>query len=143
MFKSIFAASQGKSGRIKKQKTLTVTKKLSKAMNGSLKMSSKKYAKTGIYSFFGFICNNKYFNLFILAIIALNTVTLSMDRYPISVKEASRLEEINKVTTWIFVGELVIKVLGLGLQTYVRDQMNQFDAVVVIISIVEIILSNQ
>ena len=40
-------------------------------------------------------------------------------------------------------GELVIKVLGLGIQAYARDSMNQFDAIVVIISIIEIILSNQ
>lgn len=39
--------------------------------------------------------------------------------------------------------ELVIKVLGLGIHTYVSDSLNQFDAVVVIISIVEIILLNQ
>ena len=75
--------------------------------------------------------------------ITLNTVTLSMDRYPIEPKEAQTLETINNYCTWIFVAELVIKVLGLGIHTYVSDSLNQFDAVVVIISIVEIILLNQ
>ena len=84
----------------------------------------------------------KYFNIIILIAIAMNTITLSMDRYPIAVNRANRLEQINKISTWIFVGELAIKVLGLGIQTYVKDSMNQFDAIVVIISIIEIVLSN-
>ena len=52
------------------------------------------------------------------------------------------LEKINSITTWVFVGELIIKVLGLGVKAYVSDSMNQFDAIVVIISIVEIVLQN-
>ena len=36
--------------------------------------------------------------------------------------------------------EMVVKVLGMGLKTYATDSMNQFDAIVVIISIVEFIL---
>ena len=66
-----------------------------------------------------------------------------MDRYPISTKEADTLEKLNQYTTWIFVGELIIKVIGLGIKTYVSDSLNQFDAIVVIFSIVEIILYQQ
>ena len=36
--------------------------------------------------------------------------------------------------------EMVVKVLGMGLKSYAMDSMNQFDAIVVIISIVEFIL---
>ena len=64
-----------------------------------------------------------------------------MDRYPIDLSTASNLESINNVTTWIFVMEMVVKVLGMGLKTYAMDSMNQFDAIVVIISIVEFILT--
>ena len=53
------------------------------------------------------------------------------------------LEEINNVSTLIFVIELVIKVIGLGINTYVSDSMNRFDALVVIISIVEFTLVNK
>ena len=51
------------------------------------------------------------------------------------------LEQINTWTTFIFVGELVIKVLGLGVSAYAMDGMNRFDAIVVTISIVEYVLS--
>ena len=57
-------------------------------------------------------------------VIVLNTVTLSLDRYPIQVQEAQNLEQINQITTWIFVCELIIKILGLGMNTYVKDSMN-------------------
>ena len=54
----------------------------------------------------------------------MNTITLSMDRYPIDLSTASNLESINNVTTWIFVMEMVVKVLGMGLKTYAMDSMN-------------------
>jgi hypothetical protein len=46
------------------------------------------------------------------------------------------------MTTWIFVGEMAIKILGMGMKSYASDSMNQFDAVTVIISLVEIVLVN-
>lgn len=78
----------------------------------------------------------------VLLSILVNTISMSMDRYPIDPKESAILEEINSFTTWIFVGELIIKVLGLGIKAYAQDSLNQFDAIVVIISIVEFILMN-
>ena len=101
---------------------------------------SKRYSKTCIRRFFASIINNQYFTIFILLSITVNTVTLSMDRYPIELKQAASLESINNVTTWIFVFEMVVKVLGMGIKTYAQDSMNQFDAIVVIISIIEFIL---
>ena len=72
----------------------------------------------------------------------MNTITLSLDRYPIEKTEELNLEYINFVCTWIFVGEMIIKILGLGATTYAADSMNQFDAVVVIISIAEMVLES-
>lgn len=37
---------------------------------------------------------------------------------------------------------MIIKILGLGATTYAADSMNQFDAIVVIISIVEMVLES-
>ena len=37
---------------------------------------------------------------------------------------------------------MVIKILGMGMKSYVMDGMNQFDAVTVIISLVEFTLVN-
>lgn len=75
--------------------------------------------------------------------IILNTISLSMDRYPIEYDEYATLEYINFICTWVFVAEMAIKILGLGMKTYVTDAMNQFDAIVVIISIVETLLTLQ
>lgn len=120
----VFSISQRKPNKKRGNKHKGIGSKLKHALNGTMKVSSKRYAKSEIYRFFGYICNNKYFNILIMLAIAMNTITLSMDRYPIEVKTANKLEEVNKFSTWIFVGELVIKVLGLGIQTYAKDSMN-------------------
>ena len=88
------------------------------------KKQSQKYEQTSIYQFFNVICQSDYFTYLILLAILLNTLTLCFDRYPISPEEHAVLETINSTATWIFVVELVIKVVGLGIQTYVADSMN-------------------
>jgi hypothetical protein len=56
--------------------------------------------------------------IIILLSILVNTISLSLDRYPIDPKESAIIEKINSITTWIFVAELIIKVLGLGIKKY-------------------------
>ena len=46
---------------------------------------------------------------------------------------------INFILTIIFLVEMVIKLLGLGLRIYARDSFNVFDAVIVVMSIVELV----
>ena len=77
-----------------------------------------------VYKFFNPICNSSYFVFFILLCIAVNTASLCFDRYPIDPAENAILEEINNMSTAIFVVELIIKVLGLGINAYVIDSMN-------------------
>ena len=102
---------------------------------------SECYASTSIYISTNKIVTSSIFNNLMLAGIVLNTVTLSLDRYPISVEEASKLDMINTVCTFFFLGEMIFKLVGFGLVTYASDTMNQFDAFVVIISIVEFALA--
>ena len=108
-----------------------------------IKNAGQYYASTQIYDFFNAISQSQIFVVFILFTIGVNTVSLCFDRYPIDPDENALLEEINNVCTLIFIVELVIKVIGLGINTYVSDSMNQFDALVVIISIVEYSLVNK
>jgi hypothetical protein len=75
----------------------------------------------------------------IMAIIA-NTFILSLDRYPISSAEAGVLEVINEAMTYTFLAEMLIMIAGLGPNEYARDSFNLFDATVVVLSIVEIII---
>jgi hypothetical protein len=46
-------------------------------------------------------------------------------------------ENINTVLTWIFFGEMIIKILGLGVVKYVLDRVNIFDALIVLLTVAE------
>jgi hypothetical protein len=49
---------------------------------------------------------------------------------------------LNDIFTWAFVAEMIIKLLGLGFTEYIKDSFNKFDAVIVILSLVEFVLVN-
>ena len=105
--------------------------------------SSECYSATCVSRFFYAVCMNAVFNVFIILCIAVNTATLSLDRYPIDYDEYKNLEITNNICTFIFCGEMIIKLLGLGFRGYLTDSMNQFDATIVIISLTEFVLSTQ
>lgn len=87
------------------------------------------------------VVNTQTFTNLMLVAIALNTVSLSMDRYPITIEEAEKLEQINSVCTYIFIVEMLFKLVGLGVVTYAIDPVNLFDALVVIVSVIELALA--
>jgi hypothetical protein len=47
------------------------------------------------------------------------------------------LSGFNDFFTWIFFVEMIIKIVGLGLNNYVHDKFNLFDAVVVSLSLID------
>ena len=47
---------------------------------------------------------------------------------------------MNVSLSWIFFGEMIIKLIGLGLKDYAADSFNLFDCAVVMISLVETII---
>ena len=51
------------------------------------------------------------------------------------------LDTSNIIFTILFIIEMIIKLLGLGLKGYVRDKFNLFDGFIVIVSLIEIIHS--
>jgi hypothetical protein len=53
----------------------------------------------------------------------------------------SALEFVNTVLSYIFIVEMIIKLLGLGIRDYCSDNFNIFDGTVVIISVIEMIVS--
>ena len=73
--------------------------------------------------------------------ILINTIVLSLDRFPISESESSIYDQVNTVSTFVFIAEMLIKMIGLGLKTYLLDGMNLFDCVVCIVSLIEFILN--
>ena len=49
---------------------------------------------------------------------------------------------LNDIFSYLFIGEMVIKLIGLGFREYCRDSFNIFDAVVVILTIVDMIITS-
>lgn len=76
------------------------------------------------------------FEQFITSCIILNTISLSMDHYPMDQEFGDILEAINFGLTLVFLIEMILKLLGLGLTEYVKDSFNVFDAMVVVLSVV-------
>lgn len=85
------------------------------------------------------LVNSKLFNNFISLIVLANIITLSLNRYPISTDSNDILLILNNIFTIIFAIEMGLKLIGLGLYTYCRDTMNYFDAIVTLMSLVELI----
>ena len=44
--------------------------------------------------------------------------------------------------TFVFTGEAIIKMIGLGVKPYIKEAMNKFDLIIVVSSIVELGISN-
>lgn len=87
------------------------------------------------------IVSHQYFSHFIMVAILANTVVLALDHHPMPEQLDSDLEIINFALSCVFIIEMVLKALGLGIRQYARDRMNLFDAFIVISGILELITS--
>ena len=83
--------------------------------------ASIKYSNTSMHRIFNKICMNSYFSAFVIFCIFINTISLSLDRYPMDYDFYMQLEVINNWCTFIFVFEMLIKLLGFGLRGYLHD----------------------
>ncbi|XP_061472005.1 voltage-dependent T-type calcium channel subunit alpha-1G [Rhineura floridana] len=100
---------------------------------------------------FRLICNkiiaHKMFDHVVLVIIFLNCITIAMERPKIEPHSAERifLTLSNYIFTAIFLAEMTIKVVALGLcfgeKAYLRSSWNVLDGVLVLISAVDILVS--
>lgn len=55
---------------------------------------------------------------------------LALDKYPVDVELGKKLDILNIVFFGIFLMEMMIKIVGLGPISYIRDYYNIFDAIV-------------
>ena len=101
------------------------------------------YEKTWFYQLMNRIAISPVLDFVMGFLIILNTISLSMDRYPIEVSELNQLETINDICTFLYLIEMIIKILGFGLIQYLLDKINWIDATVVLFSIVDFILKSQ
>eukprot|EP00947_MAST-08B_sp_MAST-8B-sp1_P003925 g3925.t1 len=75
----------------------------------------------------------------VIVLILVNTTVLAMDHHPMDPGLGLQLEIINFILTVAFAIECVLMIFGLGIREYVEDRMRQFDAFIVLVSIVEVI----
>lgn len=92
-------------------------------------------------SFLASVVHHWLFGTFRTGLILLNTVILSLDKYPIDDNLDQVVELINFGLTQAFFIEVVLKMIGLGLKTWAVDRYNLIDALVVLLSIFEVALS--
>ena len=67
---------------------------------------------------------HKHFDNLMILCVALNTVALSLTRYGISQSEENVISFINNIFTYIFIFEMAIKLIGMGLKGNLREKWN-------------------
>ncbi|XP_068888383.1 voltage-dependent T-type calcium channel subunit alpha-1G isoform X4 [Aphelocoma coerulescens] len=103
------------------------------------------------HSRFRLMCNkiitHKMFDHVVLVIIFLNCITIAMERPKIEPHSAERifLTLSNYIFTVIFLAEMTVKVVALGLcfgeKAYLKSSWNVLDGVLVLISVIDILVS--
>lgn len=95
--------------------------------------------------FLGFMystATNPFYNMMVFALILGNTITLTIDDFPQSLDKEAALSICNIFFTWAFTAEMIMKMVALGLQNYVKDNFNLFDCIVVVLSLLDFTISN-
>ncbi|KAB1269462.1 Voltage-dependent T-type calcium channel subunit alpha-1I [Camelus dromedarius] len=93
------------------------------------------------------IIAHRLFDYVVLAFIFLNCITIALERPQIEAGSTERifLTVSNYIFTAIFVGEMTLKVVSLGLyfgeQAYLRSSWNVLDGFLVFVSIIDIVVS--
>jgi hypothetical protein len=77
------------------------------------------------------------FSIAIVGLILANTLIMAADHYNESEDFYRGLYYANMVLTILFVGEMLIKIFGLGFKDYLKDGFNIFDAIIIIVGLLE------
>ena len=85
--------------------------------------------------------NRPDFQLLNSVIIILNTILLCLDGYPENNSITLALDITNEILTFYFLVELIAKLIGHSIKSFLRDNFNLFDALIVIANLVAFILS--
>jgi voltage-gated sodium channel len=70
----------------------------------------------------------------ILALIVINAVTIGLETFPLPHSILSALEVLDSVILYVFIIELIIRLIGNG-PGFFRDSWNNFDFLIVVFSI--------
>ena len=86
------------------------------------------------------LVNQPLFGHFITLMIILNTISLGLEFYSMPDELKLVLKYFNYIFFTVFLLEMLLKWVGLGLREYAKDAFNVFDCVIVIISVVEFVI---
>ncbi|KAJ4934972.1 hypothetical protein JOQ06_007752 [Pogonophryne albipinna] len=92
------------------------------------------------YKFWSII-NSSVFEYVMFLLILLNTVTLAVQHYEQSKNFSHIMDILNMVFTGLFTMEMLLKLLALRLRHYFMDAWNSFDALIVVGSVVDIVVT--
>ncbi|XP_026111428.1 LOW QUALITY PROTEIN: voltage-dependent L-type calcium channel subunit alpha-1F-like [Carassius auratus] len=92
------------------------------------------------YKFWSII-NSTGFEYIMFVLILLNTVTLAVQHYDQSKTFSYVMDILNMVFTGLFTVEMLIKLMALRLRHYFIDAWNSFDALIVVGSVVDIVVT--
>uniref|UniRef100_A0A3P9P8N5 Voltage-dependent L-type calcium channel subunit alpha n=1 Tax=Poecilia reticulata TaxID=8081 RepID=A0A3P9P8N5_POERE len=92
------------------------------------------------YKFWSII-NSTGFEYVMFVLILLNTVTLAVQHYEQSKTFSHVMDILNMVFTGLFTVEMLLKLLALRLRHYFVDAWNSFDALIVVGSVVDIVVT--
>ncbi len=83
------------------------------------------------------------FTLLLVSAILANTCVMAAEFYGDAASDSylQAIDNSNEVFTWVFVGEMAIRLIAYGPVRYCRDPMNLFDAAVVLTSLVAVNVS--
>jgi voltage-dependent calcium channel L type alpha-1D len=84
------------------------------------------------------IVEHPYFDPLVISLILVNTLVLSLYKYPQEDEELCVLDTIGFVLTIFFTCEMTLKLLGIGLFEYLNDGFNCVDGFIVLLSLVEL-----
>ena len=111
--------------------------------NDPIKYPESSYFDSNFIKFMYRLVNHPSFNLFIFIVIGMNTITLSLNiyNYGEDTLDLDFLKYFNYTFFTVFAIELILKLIGFGFKEFIKDKFNIFDAIVVLISLLEIILT--
>ena len=97
-----------------------------------------------------FIQKHKWFDNFIMLLIALSSTKLALESYLVDLPEDNQLVmlslELDFIFNYLFILECVLKILALGFAmdegSYMRDSWNKLDFFIVSTSIIDMMLTN-
>ncbi len=90
-----------------------------------------------MYRFFFKLCKSPAFTIIMTLIIVANAIIMAIEHYPEPESFTQQISYLNQMFSWIFTCEMIVKLIGIGFREYFRDSFNIFDAVIVVLSVVD------